>query len=210
MRKLFAFISVLFVLPLAAQDAGAVRQLQKLTQVYRYLNGLYVDEVDMQPLVESAISGMLEELDPHSAYIGADEMKGVQESFEGEFSGIGVEFNILRDTVIVVNTIVGGPAERVGVQPNDRIVRIDTLDAVGFKQTDVPKYLRGKTGSKVEIDVVRQGEPEPLHFVIVRDKIPLNTVDAAYMAADGVGYVKVNRFGRTTMPEFREAYRKLG
>lgn len=210
MRKLFAFISVLFVLPLAAQDAGAVRQLQKLTQVYRYLNGLYVDEVDMQPLVESAITGMLEDLDPHSAYIGADEMKGVQESFEGEFSGIGVEFNILRDTVIVVNTIVGGPAERVGVQPNDRIVRIDTLDAVGFKQTDVPKYLRGKTGSKVEIDVVRQGEPEPLHFVIVRDKIPLNTVDAAYMAADGVGYVKVNRFGRTTMPEFREAYRKLG
>ena len=109
MRKLFAFISVLFVLPLAAQDAGAVRQLQKLTQVYRYLNGLYVDEVDMQPLVESAITGMLEDLDPHSAYIGADEMKGVQESFEGEFSGIGVEFNILRDTVIVVNTIVGGP-----------------------------------------------------------------------------------------------------
>ena len=84
----------------------------------------------MQPLVESAITGMLEDLDPHSAYIGADEMKGVQESFEGEFSGIGVEFNILRDTVIVVNTIVGGPAERVGVQPNDRIVRIDTLDAV--------------------------------------------------------------------------------
>ena len=210
MRKLFAFISVLFVLPLSAQDAGAVRQLQKLTQVYRYLDGLYVDEVDMQPLVESAISGMLEELDPHSAYIGADEMKGVQESFEGEFSGIGVEFNILRDTVIVVNTIVGGPAERVGVQPNDRIVRIDTLDAVGFKQTDVPKYLRGKTGTKGEIDVVRQGEPEPLHFVIVRDKIPLNTVDAAYMAADGVGYIKVNRFGRTTMDEFTEAYRKLG
>ena len=149
MRKLFAFISALFVLPLAAQDAGAVRQLQKLTQVYRYLDGLYVDEVDMQPLVESAISGMLEELDPHSAYIGADEMKGVQESFEGEFSGIGVEFNILRDTVIVVNTIVGGPAERVGVQPNDRIVRIDTLDAVGFKQTDVPKYLRGKTGALI-------------------------------------------------------------
>ena len=91
MRKLFAFISVLFVLPLAAQDAGAVRQLQKLTQVYRYLNGLYVDEVDMQPLVESAITGMLEDLDPHSAYIGADEMKGVQESFEGEFSGPVIE-----------------------------------------------------------------------------------------------------------------------
>lgn len=210
MRKLFVIIATLFVLPLAAQEAGSVRQLQKLTQVYRYLNGLYVDEVEMQPLVESAITGMLEELDPHSAYIGPEEMKGVQESFEGEFSGIGVEFNILRDTIIVVNTIVGGPAERVGVQPNDRIVRIDTLDAVGFKQTDVPKHLRGKTGSRVEIDVVRHGEPGLLHFAIIRDKIPLNTVDAAYTVSDGVGYIKVNRFGRTTMEEFRAGYERLG
>ena len=210
MRIVVLFFAALFALPLAAQEAGSAQQLQKLMQVYRYLNGLYVDEVEMGPLVESAITGMLEELDPHSAYIGAEDMKGVQESFDGEFSGIGIEFNVLRDTVIVVNTIVGGPAERVGVMPNDRIVRIDTLDAVGFKQTDVPKHLRGKTGTRVEIDVVRHGEQEPLHFVIVRDKIPLNTVDAAYMAADGVGYIKVNRFGRTTMSEFREAFDKLG
>ena len=206
----YFFFTALFALPLAAQETGAAQQLRKLMQVYRYLDGLYVDEVEMGPLVESAIEGMLEELDPHSAYIGAEDMKGVQESFDGEFSGIGIEFNVLRDTVIVVNTIVGGPAERVGVMPNDRIVRIDTLDAVGFKQTDVPKHLRGKTGTRVEIDVVRHGEPAPLHFVIVRDKIPLNTVDAAYMAADGVGYIKVNRFGRTTMSEFREAFDKLG
>lgn len=210
MRIVVLFLAALFALPLAAQEAGSAQQLRKLMQVYRYLDGMYVDEVEMGPLVESAITGMLEELDPHSAYIGAEEMKGVQESFDGEFSGIGIEFNVLRDTVIVVNTIVGGPAERVGVMPNDRIVRIDTLDAVGFKQTDVPKYLRGKTGTRVEIEVVRQGEPELLHFVIVRDKIPLNTVDAAYMAAEGVGYIKVNRFGRTTMAEFREAYDKLG
>lgn len=210
MRIVLLFFTALFALPLAAQETGAAQQLRKLMQVYRYLDGLYVDEVEMGPLVESAIEGMLEELDPHSAYIGAEDMKGVQESFDGEFSGIGIEFNVLRDTVIVVNTIVGGPAERVGVMPNDRIVRIDTLDAVGFKQTDVPKHLRGKTGTQVEIDVVRHGEPAPLHFVIVRDKIPLNTVDAAYMAADGVGYIKVNRFGRTTMSEFREAFDKLG
>lgn len=196
-------------LPLAAQELS-VRQLQKLNQFYRYLNALYVDEVDMAPLVEEAIESMLGELDPHSAYIDAEEMKGVQASFDGEFSGIGVEFNILKDTVIVVNTIAGGPAERVGVMPNDRIVRIDTLDAVGFKQSDVPKYLRGKTGSRVEIDVVRHGEPELLHFAIVRDRIPLNTVDAAYMAADGIGYIKVNRFGRTTMEEFVEAFDRLG
>ena len=200
MRIVLLFFTALFALPLAAQETGAAQQLRKLMQVYRYLDGLYVDEVEMGPLVESAIEGMLEELDPHSAYIGAEDMKGVQESFDGEFSGIGIEFNVLRDTVIVVNTIVGGPAERVGVMPNDRIVRIDTLDAVGFKQTDVPKHLRGKTGTRVEIDVVRHGEPAPLHFVIVRDKIPLNTVDAAYMAADGVGYIKAVSYTHLTLP----------
>ncbi|MEG0807546.1 MAG: S41 family peptidase [Alistipes sp.] len=209
MRWFLLIFSIFSLLPLAAQETDPAQQMQKLTQVYRYLNGLYVDDVDMAPLVEGAITGMLEELDPHSAYIGSDEMKGIQESFDGEFSGIGVEFNILKDTVIVVNTIVGGPAERVGVLPNDRIVRIDTVNAVGFRQTDVPKYLRGKTGSRVEIDVVRRGAQAPLHFVIVRDKIPLNTVDAAYMDPSGVAYIKVNRFGRTTMSEFREAYHKL-
>ena len=210
MRRLFVILATLFVLPLAAQNEDDARQFQKLAQVFRYLSGLYVDEVEMKPVVEGAITGMLEELDPHSAYIGAEEMKGVQESFDGEFSGIGVEFNVLRDTVIVVNTIAGGPAERVGVRANDRIVRIDTLDAVGMSRTDVPKHLRGKTGTKVGIDVVRHGTPGRLHFVIVRDKIPLNTVDASYLAGEGIGYIKVNRFGRTTMDEFTEAYRKLG
>ena len=210
MRRLFVILATLFVLPLAAQNEDDARQFQKLAQVFRYLSGLYVDEVEMKPVVEGAIAGMLEELDPHSAYIGAEEMKGVQESFDGEFSGIGVEFNVLRDTVIVVNTIAGGPAERVGVRANDRIVRIDTLDAVGMSRTDVPNLLRGKTGTKVGIDVVRHGTPGRLHFVIVRDKIPLNTVDASYLAGEGIGYIKVNRFGRTTMDEFTEAYRKLG
>ena len=210
MRRLFVILATLSVLSLAAQNEDDARQFQKLAQVFRYLSGLYVDEVEMKSVVEGAITGMLEELDPHSAYIGAEEMKGVQESFDGEFSGIGVEFNVLRDTVIVVNTIAGGPAERVGVRANDRIVRIDTLDAVGMSRTDVPKHLRGKTGTKVGIDVVRHGTPGRLHFVIVRDKIPLNTVDASYLAGEGIGYIKVNRFGRTTMDEFTEAYRKLG
>ena len=101
MRRLFVILATLFVLPLAAQNEDDARQFQKLAQVFRYLSGLYVDEVEMKPVVEGAITGMLEELDPHSAYIGAEEMKGVQESFDGEFSGIGVEFNVLRDTVIV-------------------------------------------------------------------------------------------------------------
>ncbi len=192
------------------QDIAAVRQLQKLSQIYRYLSRLYIDDVDMAPLTESAIRALLGELDPHSAYIDAEEMKGVEASFDGEFSGIGVEFSILRDTIHVVNTIAGGPAERVGVRPNDRIVRIDTVNAVGFRTADVPKYLRGKSGSRVEIDVVRLGTSEMLHFVIVRDKIPLNTVDAAYMAGKDIGYIRVNRFGHTTMSEFRQSFEKLG
>lgn len=195
---------------LPAQNSDAAPQLQKLVEVYRFLARYYVDEVEMAPLVEQAIKGMLDELDPHSAYLDAEQMESVAASFDGEFSGIGVEFNILRDTIIVVNTIAGGPAERVGVRPNDRIVRIDTLDAVGMRQVDVPKHLRGRTGTRVAVDVVRRGVGERLHFVMVRDRIPLNTVDAAYMAADGIGYIKVNRFGRTTMSEFREAYERLG
>lgn len=195
---------------LPAQNSDAAPQLQKLVEVYRFLARYYVDEVEMAPLVEQAIKGMLDELDPHSAYLDAEQMESVAASFDGEFSGIGVEFNILRDTIIVVNTIAGGPAERVGVRPNDRIVRIDTLDAVGMRQVDVPKHLRGRTGTRVAVDVVRRGVGERLHFVMVRDRIPLNTVDAAYMAADGIGYIKVNRFSRTTMSEFREAYERLG
>lgn len=208
-RFVLLLAALLFVRPLAAQESEPFEQMQKLTQVYRYLNRTYVDEVNPIPLAEGAIRGMLEELDPHSAYIGAEEMKAVKESFDGEFSGIGIEFNILRDSIIVVNTIAGGPAERVGVLPNDRIVRIDTLDAVGLSRAEVPRYLRGKTGSKVAIDVARHGEHRPLHFVIARDKIPLNTVDAAYLTAGGIGYIKVNRFGHTTMEEFRKAWRKL-
>lgn len=212
MRGLLLFLSgaLFLVSPLAAQQTENIRQLQKLVEVYRSLTGLYVDDVEMAPVVEGAIGGMLERLDPHSVYIGTEEMRGVQESFDGEFSGIGIEFNLLRDTVVVVNTVSGGPAERVGVRANDRIVRIDTLDAVGLGRADVPKYLRGKSGTKVAIDVVRPGIPERLHFGIVRDRIPLHTVDASYLAAEGIGYIRVNRFGRTTMDEFTAAYRDLG
>ncbi len=210
MRLIFAIAGILSVVLLADQPDDAAAQLRKFTQVYRYLNALHVDEPDAGPLVEGAIAGMLERLDPHSTYIGAEEMQGVEESFNGEFSGIGIEFNLLRDTVVVVGTIAGGPAERVGMRAGDRIVRIDSLDAVGFGRSEVPRHLRGERGTKVGIEVVRPGLRERLRFVIVRDRIPLHTVDAAYTTAGGAGYIKVNRFGHTTMQEFREAYRRLG
>lgn len=205
--------ALLCPLTLVARTPGgegeATRQLLKLNQVYHALDALYVDQVEMSPLVERAIRSMLAELDPHSAYIDADEMTQVRESIDGAFIGIGIEFNLLGDTLIVVNTIAGGPAETVGMRPNDRIVGIDGRSAVGIKRSKVPELLRGKTRPPVAVKVVRKGVTDPIDFRILRDKIPLNTVDAAYRIGDSIGYIKVNRFGRTTMQEFRDAYRRL-
>lgn len=208
-RIVLVLVAALSLSPLRAQRAADATQIQKLIAVYRKLADLYVDDVDMASLTEEAIRSMLEKLDPHSAYIDAEEMRSVTANFDGGFSGIGIEFSILRDTIHVVNTIAGGPAEQAGMRPNDRIVRIDRVDAVGFRTTDVPKHLRGKTGTRVELDVVRPGTAQNLHFAIVRDKIPLNTIDAAYRPTDGIGYIKINRFGRTTLSEFQDAYAKL-
>ncbi len=214
MKKAFILISTLFVATtLLAQspqtNIDATTQLRKFHQFYSYLNGSYVEEIDMEPLIEKAIIEMLSELDPHSAYINAEEMKGVTESFEGEFSGIGIEFNVLKDTIIVVNTIVGAPAESVGMIPNDRIIKVDGEDVIGITQAKVPSYLRGERGSKVAVEVIRHGEDEPLNFIIERDNIPINTVDAAYMLNPTTGYIKVNRFGQTTFTEFYDSFKQL-
>ncbi len=186
------------------------QQLQKFNQFYRYLNASYVDTINNEQLIEAAIVEVLAQLDPHSAYVPAEDMKQVNESFEGSFSGIGVEFNVLKDTLIVVNTITGGPAEKVGVMPNDRIVEIDEQAVIGIKREEVPKKLRGPKGTVVEIKVVRHGEQGLLSFRIVRDNIPINSVDATYLLAPKVGYIKVNRFAQTTITEMNEALDKLG
>lgn len=215
LRQLRYFIAtVIFSMTVAvcaaqqSENPDYVLQFRKLCQTYQSLGSMYVDDIDMKPLVEKAIREMLLELDPHSAYLDAEQTEDARESIDGEFSGIGVEFNVLRDTIVVVNTIVGGPAEAVGVKPNDRIVEIDTLPAVGIGMRDVPKYLRGPRGSVVEVGIVRRGEEHPLHFRITRDNIPMNTVSAAY-SDDGIGYVKIDRFGRTTYGEFVEAFDRL-
>ena len=189
--------------------ADPSQQLQKLVQFYRYLVGFYIDEVDSGKLVEDAIVKVLSELDPHSTYIDTEEMTGVREDFDGSFSGIGVEFRVMDDTVRIVNTIAGGPSADVGILPNDRIVKVNGESIVGVKQTEVPKLLRGKEGTKVDIEVVRHGVAEPLGFTIVRRQIPINSVDAAYMITPQTAYIKVNRFARKTMDEFVEAMDKM-
>ncbi len=194
----------------ADEGKNALMQLQKFNQFYRYLNGTYIDTINNKQLIEKAISEVLQQLDPHSSYLTAEEMVGVRETFDGSFSGIGIEFNVLHDTIIVVNVISGGPSEAVGLLPNDRIVKVDGKNVVGTTQLGVPKLLRGPKGSRVELEVIRSGLSEPLDFSIVRDNIPINTIDAAYKLDSLTGYIRVNRFANQTYREFEEAFQKLG
>ena len=190
-------------------EKQSLEQMQKWMYFYRYLSNLYVEEVDMQPLVEESIRAMLAKLDPHSSYLDAEEMKASQEMTKGEIGGIGVQFNILNDSIVVESTSPQGPAERVGLMPNDRIVEVDGANVVGVKRSDVPKLLRGEKGSVVNVGVARRGVADLLNFSITRGNIPLTTVDAAYRVGESIGYIKVNRFGHTTMREFRDAMSKL-
>lgn len=219
MRKILisAFLFIALLVPnVSGQSRGAAQarsmdvQKLKLDQFYEYLNAMYVDTLDNGKLVEEAIKTMLEELDPHSSYSSAEEMKAISETFEGSFSGIGVEFDVLNDTLIVVNTVRGGPSESVGVLPNDKIMKIDGASAVGISRAEVPKKLRGPKGTRVDIEIVRKGAGEPLKFRITRDNIPIHTVDAAYKPEPNVGYIRVNRFAENTMSEFTEAYKSFG
>jgi carboxyl-terminal processing protease len=137
--------------PTQQEIAAMSVQYAKLSEFYRIMAGNYLDTMNYETVVEKGITGMLAQLDPHSVYLTAKEQQTSNEELGGGFSGIGIEFNTLNDTIIVVNTIVGGPAERVGMLPNDRIIKIDTLNAVGMIRTDVPKYLRGSKGTKVDL-----------------------------------------------------------
>jgi carboxyl-terminal processing protease len=182
------------------------RTVSKLEALLYQIDHMYVDSVDDQKLVDKAIVSMLEELDPHSIYIPKEELDGVNEPLKGNFEGVGIQFNIIRDTIYVVDAISGGPSERLGIRSGDRIVKIENevVAGVGFKNNDVMERLRGKKGTKVNVGILRPGSPTPLEFTITRDKIPIFSVEASYMATPSVGYIKVSRFSATTMKEFRE------
>ncbi|MBK6830627.1 MAG: PDZ domain-containing protein [Flavobacteriales bacterium] len=190
------------------QDPTTVGKLESLLY---HIDRMYVDDVNKQQLVDAAIVRMLEELDPHSIYIPKEDLEEVNEPLKGNFEGVGIQFNIIRDTIYVVDAIPGGPSERIGIRSGDRVLSIDNenVAGVGFKNSDVMKRLRGKKGTKVEVKMARKGEPAPLDFTITRDKIPIYSVEASYMAAPRVGYIKVSRFSATTMKEFREKLDEL-
>ena len=185
--------------------------IKKLLNAEFAVDKFYVDSVDENKLVEDAIKGMLEKLDPHSSYTNAKETKALTEPLQGEFSGIGVQFNMRKDTLYVVQTIPGGPSERVGILPGDRIVTVNdtAIAGVKMKNSDIQRRLRGKKGTKVRVKIKRGTGAELINFVITRDKIPLYSVDAGYMLDSITGYVRISSFGAKTYDEMMQALDRL-
>ncbi len=208
-RSAFLFLLGLPVFAIAQQDDPLTTG--KLSSLLYHIDRMYVDDVDKDKLVDAAIVSMLEELDPHSIYIPKEDLEEVNEPLKGNFEGVGIQFNIVKDTIYVVDAISSGPSERIGIRSGDRIVEIDAENVAGvnFKNSDVMKRLRGKKGTKVNVTILRKGVASPLDFTITRDKIPIYSVEASYMAEPGVGYIKVSRFSATTMKEFREKLTEL-
>ena len=219
MRKRFSLLSVMLFVVLSLV-AGAMLnrlisgdsihdQIAKFGDVMSITYKYYVDDVDTQKLTESAISGVLGQLDPHSVYIPPSQLTRVTEEFQGSFEGIGIEYQVLNDTLLVVSPIAGGPSEALGIQSGDKILKINDSSAIGITQEGVQKKLRGPKGSKVRVSITRAGIKSLLDFEITRDKIPLYTVDASFMVNGQIGYVSVSRFAAKTHDEFLEAVNKL-
>lgn len=184
-------------------------QLNKFKDVLSLTEKYYVEDVDTQKLTESAINGVLNELDPHSIYIPASQLQRVNEEFQGSFEGIGIEFQVLNDTLLVVSPIVGGPSEALGIQAGDKILKINDSSAIAITESGVRSKLRGQKGSKVRVSIMRAGIEGLLDFEITRDKIPLYTVDASFMIDDETGFISVTRFAANTHSEFVEGVTKL-
>ena len=185
--------------------------MRKLSLADWVITNMYVDTVNETKLVETAIRSMLEELDPHSTYTTAEETKEMTEPLQGNFSGIGIQFNMNKDTVYVIQTIAGGPSERVGILAGDRIIEAnDTVIAgVKMKNSDIMKRLKGPRGTTVKLKVLRKSAPSPIVFKVVRDNIPIYSIDASYMADNKTGYIRISRFAATTGEEFNEALQEL-
>ncbi len=190
---------------------GEDAPLRKLQIAEMAVNNLYVDSVYEEKLVEDAIRGMLEKLDPHSSYMTPKEVREANESLQGSFEGIGVQFNMVEDTLLVIQPVVGGPSEKRGIVAGDRIVSVNDTAIAGVKMSkeEIMRRLRGPKGTKVNINVVRRGIADTLQFTITRDKIPVHTVDATYMLRPKVGYIRIGNFGATTHEEFCESLRRL-
>jgi carboxyl-terminal processing protease len=205
---LLTLTSILICNTLSAQSNQAARKLQLAEFA---ISRLYVDEVNEEELVEKAITSMLEELDPHSTYTNAEEARKMNEPLEGEFEGIGIQFQMMEDTLLVVQPVSGGPSEKVGILAGDRITAVEDTLIAGVKMSteEIMSRLRGPKGSVVKLTVIRRDIDEPLTFEVKRDKIPIYSLDASYMIAPTIGYIRLNKFGANTIEEFQAALSKL-
>ena len=212
MKKIISAITMCMALSLTLSAQRTMPQaMQKLLNAEYAIMSLYVDTVNEDKLVEEAIKGMLESLDPHSSYTDAKETKDLEEPLQGEFSGVGIQFNMNKDTLYVIQTIPGGPSERVGILAGDRIIYVNdtTIAGVKMKNSEIQKRLRGKKGTIVTVKVQRPGVKELITFRITRDNIPLHSIDASYMLDDKTGYMLISRFGAKTHEEMIDALKEL-
>lgn len=205
---LLTLSSILISNTLSAQSNQAARKLQLAEFA---ISRLYVDEVNEEELVEKAIISMLEELDPHSTYTNAEEARKMNEPLEGEFEGIGIQFQMMEDTLLVVQPVSGGPSEKVGILAGDRITAVEDTLIAGVKMSteEIMSRLRGPKGSVVKLTIIRRDIDEPLTFDVKRDKIPIYSLDASYMITATTGYIRLNKFGANTIEEFQAALSKL-
>jgi carboxyl-terminal processing protease len=186
-------------------------EFNKLSDVINYISQEYVDSVDAKELVETTISDMLSGLDPHSNYIPAADLQATNEPLEGNFEGIGIEFHIQDDTIMVVSAIAGGPSEQLGIRAGDRIIKVDGKNVahIDISNTQVMKMLRGKGGTKVKVTIYRRTSGKTMDFTIVRGQIPIHSVDVGYMLSEKTGYIKVSHFGENTHQEYVETFLSL-
>ena len=205
---LFAFTTATAQIKINVSNDSPLRKLQIAEMA---INSLYVDSVNEQKLVEDGIRGMLEKLDPHSTYSTPKEVKEMNEPLQGNFEGIGVQFNMVEDTLLVIQTVSGGPSEKMGIMAGDRIVTVNDSAIAGVKMSreEIVRRLRGPKGTKVLLGIMRPGISDRLSFTITRDKIPVHSIDATYMLRPTVGYVRIGSFGATTPDEFHESLKTL-
>jgi carboxyl-terminal processing protease len=213
MKKIsLTFIIIIFISGFVnAQNYEEKINLNKLLNAYSAISNLYVDETNSTKITEDAINGMLEKLDPHSSYTNAEETRKMNEPLEANFDGIGIQFNMLTDTLYIIQVISGGPSEKVGLVAGDRIIMVNDSLIAGVKMnnTDVMKLIRGKKGTEVHVKVKRGLMSDLLEFKIIRDKIPVYSMDAVYMADKKTGYIRLNRFSASSIDEFEKAVAKL-
>ena len=213
MRKILTACLLLIAIGSQAQQPKDLNftPARKLQIAEFAIQQLYVDTVNENKLVESAIIEMLRQLDPHSTYANAEEVKKLNEPLQGNFEGIGVQFNMNEDTLMVIQPVPGGPSEKAGILAGDRIIAVNDTAIAGVKMSteEIMRRLRGPKGSKVNLGVLRRGISETLHFVVTRDKIPVHSIDAVYMYPEHIGYVRINNFGATTLDEFADALKQL-